>query len=53
MIISSCQWTPTGHFGSYIYLKEMLIKNDIWFDEGVRYNEDLAFKFKAFHSAKK
>lgn len=53
MVICCCQWTPTGHFGSYIYLKEMLIKNDIWFDEGVRYNEDLAFKFKAFHCAKK
>ncbi len=53
MVISCCQWAPIGHFGSCIYLKEMLIKNDIWFDEGVRYNEDLAFKFKAFHCAKK
>lgn len=53
MVISCCQWTPTGHFGSCIYLKEMLIKNDIWFDEGIRINEDLAFKFKAFHCANK
>lgn len=52
-VIQLCQWTPIGHFGSCVYKKEMLLKHDIYFDKGIRINEDLVFKFKAFYVARK
>lgn len=52
-IITECVWAPIGHFGSCIYLKELLQKNNIYFDEGIRSNEDQVFKFKVFYSANK
>lgn len=47
-IMTNCQWTPTGVFGSCVYSKKMLNEYDIYFDKGIKINEDFVFKFKAF-----
>lgn len=47
-IMTNCQWTPTGVFGSCVYSKKLLNDYHIWFDEGIKINEDFVFKFKAF-----
>lgn len=41
----------SGHFGSCVYQKKMLIKNKIYFDEQIRLNEDEVFKMKAMYSS--
>lgn len=41
----------SGHFGSCVYRREMLIENNIFFDLGVRLNEDEAFKMKAMYAS--
>ena len=44
---------PTsGHLGSGLYRKDILIKNHVYFDEGIRLNEDFAFKMKAMYAAR-
>ena len=52
-IITDCIWSPSGTFASCVYSKELLLKNNIYFDDGIRSNEDQVFKFKAFYSATK
>ena len=34
----------SGHFGSCVYQKKMLIENKIYFDEQIRLNEDEVLK---------
>lgn len=41
----------SGHFASCLYKKSMLSEHHILFDEGIRLNEDEAFKLKAMYAA--
>lgn len=43
----------SGHFASCLYKKSMLSEHHILFDEGIRLNEDEAFKLKAMYAAEK
>ena len=43
----------TGHFASWLYKRKLLLDNHIWFDEGIRLNEDEAFKMKAMYAAER
>lgn len=40
----------SGHFASCLYKRQLLLDNHIWFDEGIRFNEDEAFKMKAMYA---
>ena len=42
-----------GHFSSAMYKREMLLKNDVLFDEGIRLSEDQVFELKALYAADK
>lgn len=44
-------YPAAGTFGSCIYRRDMLISNQIEFDEGVSLNEDQVFKMKALYMA--
>ena len=41
----------SGHFAACLYKRKLLLDNDILFDEGIRLNEDEAFKMKAMYAA--
>lgn len=41
----------SGHFGSCLYRRKMLLDHHVYFDEGIRLNEDEAFKMKAMYAA--
>lgn len=39
----------SGHFGSCLYRRDVLIERKVYFDENIRLNEDEAFKMKAMY----
>ena len=41
----------SGHFGSCLYRRDVLLERNVYFDEGIRLNEDEAFKMKAMYAA--
>lgn len=41
----------TGHFGSCLYRRDVLIERKVYFDENIRLNEDEAFKMKAMYAS--
>lgn len=42
-----------GTFASAVYRKNLLLEKQVWFDEGVRLNEDQIFSLKALYVANK
>ena len=42
-----------GSFSSAMYKREILLKNDVLFDEGIRLSEDQVFELKALYAADK
>ncbi|MCD7808668.1 MAG: glycosyltransferase [Erysipelotrichaceae bacterium] len=43
----------SGHFGSGLYNRNMLIQNDIYFKDGIKISEDQIFSMQAMYTAKK
>lgn len=51
-LIAGHQALPiSGHFASGVYKRELLLKKHVFFDEGIRLNEDEVFKMKAMYAA--
>lgn len=51
-LIAGHQALPiSGHFASGVYKRELLLEKHVFFDEGIRLNEDEVFKMKAMYAA--